>query len=158
MTGAQEFAYHRGIAPMMWVLFALSLIELVAVHIFVALKWPLIGWTLTVISAIGVVWILLWIRSFRTRPHVLTEDRLLLRFGNLKSVELDLANIACVRRGWEQGALDQKGIINLSGLAYPNRCLEFVEPIERGRERVFIRLDEPEQFDAALEARAIAFV
>lgn len=142
---------------MMWVLFALALIELVAVHFFVALKWPLIGWTLTIISAIGVIWMFRWIRSFRARPHALDQDRLRLHFGNLKLIEIDLGNIASVTRGWEQGALDKKGIINFSGLAYPNRCIELAEPIERGKTRIFIRLDDPDAFDAALEARSVAF-
>lgn len=156
MSGREEFHYNQGVAPMMWVLFALSIIELLAVHFFVALKWPYIGWPLTILSAIGALGILLWIRSFRLRPHVLEGDRLTLNFGNLKSVEIDLANIARVKRSLEPGALDQKGIINLAGIAYPNRAIELVEPLRRGRSRVFIRLDQPEAFDRALEQHAIA--
>ncbi len=140
---------------MMWVLFALSLIELAAVHIFVALKWPWIGWPLTILSAAGAAAILLWIRSFRTRPHVLSADRLHLRFGSLKAIDLDLSNIERVTRGWEQGALDGRGIVNLAGIAYPDRCILLNEPIGKGRARVFVRLDQPEAFDQALEERGI---
>ena len=155
MTTREEFHYSQGVAPMMWVFFALSIIELVVVHIFVALKWPYIGWPLTIISAVGAVWILFGIRSFRQRPHTIDEDTLELNFGNMKSVRLDLANIAQVRSSLEQGALQKKDAINLAGIAYPNRSIELIEPIEKARSRVFIRLDEPAMFDAAIEARGL---
>lgn len=142
---------------MMWVFFALSLIELVVVHLFVALKWPVIGWTLTIVSALGAIWLVFWIRSFRTMPHRLEQDRLILHLGSLKTVSVELPNIARITRTFEQGALDKKGIINLAGIAYPNRCIELSEAMERGKTKVFIRLDDPAAFDAALEARGVAF-
>ena len=140
---------------MMWVFFVLSIIELVVVHIFVALKWPYIGWPLTILSAIGAVWILFWIRSFRQRPHALEGNALQLNFGSLKSVNIDLANVARVRTSLEQGALEKKDAINLAGIAYPNRSIELNEPIEKGRTRVLVRVDEPMPFGAALEARGV---
>lgn len=155
MSEIQDFAYHRSVAPMMWVFFVLCLIELVVVHLLVALAWPWIGWPLTILSAIGAIWILLGIRSFRRLPYRLDGDRLTVRFGNLKQVEVQLADIAKIRRGWEDGAVQAKNAINLAGLAYPNRCLELKEPIEPGKTRLFIRLDEPESFDAAMEERLV---
>ncbi|MEM7664679.1 MAG: hypothetical protein AAF250_02380 [Pseudomonadota bacterium] len=135
---------------MMWVLFALSLVELAVVHFFVALKWPWIGWPLTIISAIAAIWLVVWIRSFQKLPHRLDDEGLLLRLGNLKSVRVGVADIARIARGWESGATNAKDAINLAGIAYPNRCVELVEPIEKGRRRVFIRLDHPDEFDTAL--------
>lgn len=135
---------------MMWVLFALSLIELVVVHFFVALKWPLIGWPLTIVSAIAAIWLVVWIRSFQRLPHRLDDEGLLLRLGNLKSVRVDIADITRIARGWESGATNAKDAINLVGIAYPNRCIELAKPIEKGRRRVFIRLDHPDKFDTAL--------
>lgn len=156
MNSGQDFAYDRGIAPMMWVLFALSLIELLAVHFFVALKWPWIGWPLSILSALGALWILVWIRSLKSLPHNLSGDLLTLRLGNLNRVEVDLSNVERVTGGWEQGATNSKGIINLAGIAYPNRCVELKEPVRGNKRRVFIKLDEPEGFDSALSARGIA--
>ncbi len=142
---------------MMWVMFALSLLELIAVHFFVAIKWPYVGWPLTIISAIGAIGILVWIRSFRKKPHRLADGQLTLNFGSLKSVTLDLANIARIKRGWEQGALEKKGHINLAGIAFPNRCIELVEPLEKGKTRVFVRLDDPGAFDDALSDCSVVF-
>ncbi|TRD09997.1 hypothetical protein FGU71_13435 [Erythrobacter insulae] len=138
-------------------MFALTLVELFVVHFLVALKWPLIGWTLTTVSAISALWILLWIRSFRTKPHQLSGDALTLNFGSLKTIELDCANIAQVRRSWEQGALEKKGHINLAGIAFPNRCIELLQPLENGRDRIFVRLDDPDAFDAALLRSNVTF-
>lgn len=157
MSDRQEFHYSQGVAPMMWVLSALSLLELVAVHFLVAFKWPYIGWPLTILSAIGAVWILLWIRSFKARPHCLDDEALVLNLGSLKSVRIELANIARVSRAFEPGALDQKGIINLAGVAHPNRAIELIAPLTKGQRRVFFRVDQPEDFDRALQAQSIPF-
>ena len=140
---------------MMWVLFALSIIEMFVVHFFVALNWPYIGWPLTIISAVGVVGIFFWIRSFKARPHVIENGCLTIRLGNLKSVRLELSNIARVKRSLEPGALEQKNTINFAGIAYPNRAIELIEPVRSGRHRVFVRLDQPSEFDLALEARGV---
>jgi hypothetical protein len=157
MSDRQEFHYNQGVAPMMWVLFALSLLELVTVHFFIAYTWPHIGWPLTIVSAFGAVWILLWIRSFKTRPHCLDNDVLVLNFGRLRSVRIEIANIAKVTASFEPGALDQKGIINLAGIAHPNRGIELIAPLPRDRCRIFIRVDQPEDFDRALKARHVPF-
>ena len=151
MTDRREFPYHEGVAPMMWVLFALSLIELLAVHFFVALKWPWIGWPLTILSAIGAVWLVYWILSFRRLPHALEGETLMLRLGTLKAVKLQLSDIAGVSMHWEDGATTARDAINLAGIAYPNRCVELREPIRKGRKRVFVRFDRPAEFDHALE-------
>ena len=157
MGGARTtFDYHRGVAPMMWVIFALTLIELIAVHLFVTLTWPWIGWPLTILSVIISVWMVFWIRSFPRLPHVLDADGLLLRLGRLKSVTVELSNIARVVRGWEDGATTAKNGINLAGIAYPNRCIELASPTGKGKSRVFVRLDAPDAFDAALGDAGIA--
>ena len=155
MSEREEFHYNQGVAPMMWMIFALSIVELIAVHLFVALKWPYIGWPLTILSAIGAVFILIWIRSFRQRPHVLGSKTLELNFGNLKSVCIALADIARVRSSLEQGALDKKDALNLAGIAYPNRSIELMRPVEKMRTRIFVRVDDPGAFDVALEARGV---
>lgn len=153
MSETAEFPYHQGIAPMMWVLFALSLIELVVVHIFVALKWPVIGWTLTTLSAIGAIWLVLWIFSMKRLPHELSGDTLTLRFGSMKTLDVAVDNIAQITSTFEPGALEKKGIINLAGIAHPNRCLNLKQPTEKGKTQIYIRLDDVSEFDRALQSR-----
>lgn len=141
---------------MMWVLFVLSLIELVVVHLFVALKWPLIGWTLTTISAIGAVWLVRWILSFKRLPHELRNGVLSLRLGNLKNVEVALENVSGVKSSWEQGAHDDRASLNLAPIAHPNRCLDLKNPVDRGKTRVFIRCDDAASFDLAMRNHGFA--
>jgi len=131
----------------MWVLFAIAIIELIAVHLLVALKWPLIGWPLSILSALGAVWILVWIRSFRTHPHVLDAEVLTLSLGRFKTVRLASSDIASVTASWEQGALQKSTALNLAGIAFPNRCIKLHQPTENGKAKVYIRLDEPDRFD-----------
>lgn len=145
-----KFPYHQGVAPMMWVLFSLSLLELVVVHIFVALKWPMIGWTLTTLSAVGAIWLVWWILSMKRLPHELRDGVLILRLGAMKSIEVALNNVADITSSWEPGALERKCNINLAAIAHPNRCLELKSPIQNGKTHVFIRLDDATEFDAAL--------
>lgn len=135
---------------MMWVLFALSLLELVVVHIFVALKWPVIGWTFTTISAFAVCWLVWWILSMKRLPHELRDGVLILRLGAMKTVEIALDNVADITSSWEPGAIERRGNINLAAIAHPNRCLELKKPTKKGKERVFIRLDDAGHFDAVL--------
>lgn len=150
MSEVTKFPYHQGIAPMMWVLFALSLLELVVVHIFVALKWPLIGWTLTTISALGAAWLVWWILSMKRLPHELRDGVLILRLGAMKTVKVALENVSDITSSWEPGAFERNGNLNFAAIAHPNRCLELKEPIKKGKTRVYIRLDDAAEFDVAL--------
>jgi len=157
MSDVTKFPYHEGIAPMMWVLFVLSLLELVVVHLFVTLNWPVIGWTLTTISALGTIWLVWWILSMKRLPHELQDGVLILRLGAMKTVEVELDNVVGITSSWEPGALERKGNINFAAIAHPNRCLELKEPIKNGKKRVFIRLDDEAAFDAALTKHGLNF-
>ena len=155
MTRHEEFPYHQGVAPMMWVLFALSLLELVAVHFFVALKWPIVGWPLTILSALAALWLIWWILSFKRLPHVLDDGMLTLRLGAMKNIAVDLGNIGRITSTFEPGALEQKDKINLAAIAHPNRCLELKTAIKGNRHKLYIRLDDPAHFDREMKACGI---
>lgn len=142
---------------MLWVLFALSVLELAAVHLLVATHWPWIGWPLTILSVIGTAGIALVIRSMRLRPHCLEGDILNVRLGMLKTLPVPLAAIHAVARSWEVGGVDAKDGRNMTFMAHPNRCLLLAEPLPRGQRRIFLRLDSPEHFDAVVGARGVSF-
>ncbi len=134
---------------MMWALAALSSIELLVVHLLVALRWPMIGWPLSLLSAAGLVWVVALIRSFSRRPHRLCEGVLHLYAGSLRHLVIPTANIARISADWEAGAHKGADAINLALIAHPNRMIELAEPLGR-RRRILIRLDDPSAFDAAL--------
>jgi len=163
MTGpacsSTTFAYHRGVAPMAWVLFGLASIELVVVHLLVALRWPWLAWPLTALTAASLAWIVLWIRSMARLPHMLGEGSLLLRAGSLRQISVPLGAISVVRRSWPPGAHKEAGVRNLVPLAYPNRMLVLSPPLADRRpvHAVMIRLDDPAAFDAGLAAQGVRF-
>lgn len=139
----------------MWVFFALALIELFAVHLLVATRWPAVGWPLSILSGCAVLWIALLIRSLPRRPHRIEGGSLVLNLGSQRSVTLDLTNIAAVEATWEAGGDKAADALRLSGIAHPNRCVLLAKELPRGKRRVFIRLDDPGAFDGALSARGV---
>jgi len=144
------FANHRGVVPMLWAFFSLALIETAAVHLFVALRWPSVGWPLTILSAATVVWILLWIVSWRRLPHELKDRVLSLHMGRLRTIAVPLDSIRAITPA-DSERLNAPGTRSLVPIAYPNRIVELSRPIgKRGTMRIAIRLDDPDAFDAAM--------
>lgn len=137
---------------MLWVFFSLACIELVAVHLFVALRWPLVGWPLSALSLGAIVWLIGWIRSWRRLPHRLSDGVLTLHMGSLRSAALPLASIAAITPVAGE-RLKAGDTANFVPLAYPNRIVELREPHgPKARMRYAIRVDDPDAFDAALAA------
>ncbi len=151
------FANHRGVVPMLAALAGLATLELCVVHLFVALKWPRVGWPLTVASAMSIVWLIGWIGSWRRLPHELDGDLLMLRMGSLRSIRVPLASIARISKDVSRADLKQRGTRNLVPVAFPNRLIVLREPLpgRRRTTRIAVRLDDPGAFDAALAAAGV---
>lgn len=148
-----NFSYHRSLSPLMWVFVALASIELVAVHLFLALKWPWLAWPLSVLTLMSLLWLVRLIRSFRSLPHRLEAGQLTLHLGSLRSLEVPLDAIHSVRAAWASGEHEEPGTARFSLIAYPNRLLDLAEPLpgrRGGIKRVAITLDDPATFDLAL--------
>ncbi len=115
-----EFAYHRSLAPMMWVFFSLALLEMIVVHFFVGLFWPWTAIALSLVSLTGVVWIGWVIASFQTMPVFIADGALTMRCGTLKSLTVPLDNIAGYRTEWAGDDIRSPSLLNLALIAYPN--------------------------------------
>ena len=93
--------YARGRLPVELVFAAVAVIELVAVDLLV--PWELLGsfaWlrlAVLLASAYGILWIALWMVAERTRPHLVTDDALVLRWGHLPIATVPWELIAEVR-------------------------------------------------------------
>lgn len=148
---ASEHPYHRSVAPMMWVFVALASVELVVVHLLIALYSWRIALAVSLVTLAGLFWLVGIIRSFRRLPVRLDADTLVLRAGRLRSVTLPLANIAGVREHWEPGAHKARGTLNLALIAYPNLLIDLQAPV-KGVESIGQRFDAPAEFLAALAA------
>ena len=152
---ALTFAYHRAVAPMMWVLLALATLELAVVHLLVALWNPVVAVVLSVVSLAGIGWLLVVLRSFRRLPVRLEADALLMRVGTLKSCRIPLSAIAGVRGEAPREEVRARTTVNLALLAWPNTIIDLSEPLGRRGTLTTVahRLDDPAQFAARLRER-----
>lgn len=82
---ATPVGYSRLVAPMLWLWILGSAVEVVVVEVVLrhldqpwaaALRMPLL-----VLGIWGVLWMLGMLASYRVRPHVVTDDQLLVRSG-----------------------------------------------------------------------------
>ncbi|PZQ22040.1 MAG: hypothetical protein DI569_09650 [Sphingopyxis macrogoltabida] len=148
------FGNHRGVVPLLWAFFGLATIEMLAVHLFVALRWPLIGWPLSIASFLSIVWLIGWIRSWQRLPHELHADVLRLHMGSLRSLDVPIDAIAAIEKDPSSERLKAAGARSLVALAHPNRLLVLNRAVGARRpcRAVAIRLDDPAAFDAAMDA------
>ena len=149
-----DFAYHRSVAPMMWVLIVIASVELGVVHLLVSLWSRPAAIILSVLSLSTIVWLVMAIRSFRRLPVRIADGMLTMRAGSIKGVTVPTGNVARARFDFEGAELKEQGVRNLALVAYPNVLVELREPVTSGRRTVRAvahRLDDPAAFGAALE-------
>ena len=142
---------------MMWAFLAIALVELVVVHVLLALWSPWIAIGISVVSVTGLGWLILMLRSLKRMPVVVRDDVIVFRTGSLLCLCVARANVARLRPDWNAEALKAPDILKLSLLAYPNVVVELVDPVDvvrLGRVRrvtaIAHRLDDPAGFAAAL--------
>ncbi len=142
---------------MMWTFLSIALVELVVVHLLLALWKPWVALAVSLVSATGLGWLILFLRSLRRMPVLIAGDRIVLRTGTLLCLSVARRNVAGLRPDWNAQWLKAPGVLNLSLLAYPNVVVELIEPVDvvkMGRVRhvtaVAHRLDDPGGFAAAL--------
>jgi hypothetical protein len=150
------FSYAGGIAPMLWVLASLGLLELGVGHLLIALLWsPVAALVLSLVSLASVVWLVLLIRSLERLPVLVDGSTIVMRTGFLRGIEFRREDVAAVRTAFSSEELKQGGVLNLALLAYPNAVVELGRPVARGRRRIRLvahRLDDPAAFAAAVDA------
>jgi hypothetical protein len=152
------FAYHRAVAPMLWVLVALAGCELLVAHVLVAIWSHRAAVILSLLSVSGIVWLVWAIWSFKAMPVLVAPDRLTLRVGRIKRIEVPIGVVAGLRASWDGAAIKHRSLLNLALVAYPNIVIDLHEPVMTGgplsRSIVAIahRLDDPQAFAAALGA------
>lgn len=158
MTDAAAFSYHRSVAPMMWVLAVLILIETSVLHLMLAFWWPRVAIALSAISLLTLFWVVAMIRSFRDMPMLLDEKTLLMRAGKLRAVRVDRDDILGLRSDLAAREVKAKDVLNLAFIAYPNVLIELRQPVRVGRRRgvraIAHRLDDAPAFAAALSPTA----
>lgn len=100
-AGQSGIGYSRGRLPMEAVIVGVAVLELVAVELLV--PWGRLGafaglrYAVLAASAYAVVWILCWLAAERVRPHLVTDEGLALRWGQLAVADIPWTSIAVVR-------------------------------------------------------------
>ncbi|WP_375404216.1 hypothetical protein [uncultured Sphingomonas sp.] len=138
---------------MLWVLVALSSIELIVVHgLIAAWSWPVAA-VLSAMSLTGIGWIVALIRSMKRLPVLLGPEMLVMRIGTFRSVAVPLADAVGLRSSWDGGVVKARTTLNMALVAYPNVVLDLRSPLpgKRGVVAIAHRLDDPVGFAAALE-------
>ena len=144
---------------MLWALVALSVAELLVVHLLVALLWSkAVAIALTVLTLATIAWLVAFIRSFGRFPVRVDGERLVMRVGFLSGIDVAKAEVAAVRRDFSGPETKAPGILNLALLAFPNVLVELRSPVPRGRRKrrvraITHRLDDPAGFCAAVAPR-----
>lgn len=147
------FSYHRAIAPMMWTFVGLAVAELIVMHFLIALWRPWIAAALSLLSLVTILWFVSVIASFRRLPVLIDDERLAMRIGTLRRIDVPLAAVIGVRNDWSSEALKASGVVNLALLAHPNVLVDIDTTLEhRGRRITAVahRLDDPAGFARAL--------
>lgn len=160
--GASAHAYHRYLAPLLWVFLALQAIELAVVHLLLVQWQPTLAWVLFGVSIAGMLWFVALIKSIRLRPVLLTAEGVAVRGGLLVDLRVPFDAIARVGERFDPALLKDAATVNCAVLSEPNVTLTLARPLpmrgllggEKRVDRVALRLDEPEAFLAELRERA----
>lgn len=138
---------------MMWVFVCVAGVELVVVHLLVALWRPWVAAVLSVLTGASVVWLIGVIRSFARLPVLIEHHGLVMRVGTLARVDVPLAQVAGLRASWDAAALKAPGVRKLSLIAWPNVVVDIDPPLPGRRgpiSAVAHRLDDPAGFARGL--------
>lgn len=151
------FPNHRGVVPMLAVFAGLACLELVAVHLFLAIQWPRLAWLLSALSAAAILWLLWWIRSWKRLPHRLASGKLTVHMGSLRHLCVAVEDIRSIRTAVNDSVIKVQSCRNLVPIAYPNRLIELNAPMQdrRATEKIAIRVDDPAAFDRAMQRAGI---
>jgi hypothetical protein len=155
VTGASAFSYRNSIAPTMWMLIALSILEALAVHFLIYFWSPILALILTLLTLGGIAWMVALLRSFKRLPVLVGGEGVTMRVGTLRSVHVPAAQISGLRLSFTDRDVKQPGLINLALIAYPNVLLDLDPPLAGKRaptRTIAHRVDDPVAFQAAVEA------
>lgn len=95
--GSTPLGYSRLVAPMLWLWIFGSAVEVVVLDVLLHRWWTPLRIPFLVLGVWGLMWMLGLLAAYRTRPHLLTDDRLQVRDGIHARVDVALDLVASVR-------------------------------------------------------------
>lgn len=154
------FSYHRYELPLIGVLFGLACVELVVVHLLVAIWSAQAAWLLSLLTVAGLAQIGVLIHRMAHRPILVGEFGITVRSGMRTEIFVPLDGLAGVEDTSLAPEAKGPGTFRATVLAHANITLRLCRPIAHrrfGRDRhltaIALRLDQPEAFRRAVAAR-----
>lgn len=159
--GPALFPYKGQLAPMLWALAAIGLVEIAVVHLLLWHWSKTLALTLGGVSAAALLALVALILSFGRRPIELRPDSLRVRAGLLMEAEVPLGEIVFAQSGYAPADYMPGSLLKASLFAHPNvvvllrRDIDLPGPFGRMRRvhAISLALDEPARFRTALNAR-----
>ena len=139
---------------------ALASIEIFVIHLVVG-RWSHGGaLALTSVGALMIVYMVGLARSLRRMPSLITPERLIVRLGHFRRVEIPYEAITTVRRS-DRGEKAPAGSLDLAPMSAPNLIIGLKSERETvglgGRVRrytqIALRMDDAAAFERSLIAR-----
>jgi hypothetical protein len=163
-AGTLPFSYHvqSSLAAIFGTLVLASVGETIAVHFLIRTASPRAAWTLTIVSVIGVVWLMGYLRATILRPVLLSETELFVRTGLQWKLDVPLTAIERVVIGRVPAPRKgEPGVLRAVPFGQPNVALSLATPMrakgaygtERVVTRVVLTIDDRRGFEHALRER-----
>jgi hypothetical protein len=157
--GAEAFAYHRQVAPIIGAFIFVSAIELPVVHLLI--PWDTVRLVTLFLSVWGLLWMIGLLASVKVFPHLLDPDGLRVRYGAHVDVFVPweaVASVAAKRRSVESGRSLQveDGVATVPVMKQTRVDVALREPVRVGEHEVReVRLyvDAPKTFVPAARER-----
>ena len=89
--GEEAFSYTSRIGVLLGVMIGLTPVEMGVVHVL--LPWPTVRWVVFALGLAGLFWLVGFVLSLRQHPHTLDDSTLTLRFGQLRTARVQLADV-----------------------------------------------------------------
>ena len=159
--GAQGFAYHRVINPMIAAFLVLQLIEIVVVDLLVSHWSRLAALVLLALGIWGALFLIALMKGFRLYPILLDGDCVRVRAGLLIDLRVPIDAIEELEPSITKPEADRADVLNAALFSHPNIIMRLRTPIRHagvfGKSRevrtIAFRLDQPAPFIEALEPR-----
>lgn len=158
---SSAFRYTNSLGPILWVLVALSGVELIVVHFLLAFWSPVAAALLSGVTLLATAWLVRLILSFRRFPVLVEPGGVTFRTGHLRPFFMPAHAIAAVRRDVRPGDVRSRSAAEFALIEHPNVVVDLATPLARGKHSIRTashKLDDPDGFvraaNALLQTRA----
>jgi len=103
-------SYHKtSQLKMIVIIFSILIILEGTFFHFLIQSWSdIAAWVFTILNIYALLYIIGLYNSVRSLPHIITSEKVIIRFGYQSSIELDISNIKDIKTAKSQGGIEEK--------------------------------------------------